>query len=122
MALHRIEFPPGVLGPRRIMAALASVFDDPDWIRRTELRLPYFGPVSVGLPNESSVSLPAFARDLSPGGIGLVHLMPIAPGEVTVALPLPSGKPVQLVTRILWCRDFGDGWYTSGGRFLDVAP
>ena len=120
MALHRLEFPLSALGPRRVMAALGNVFDDPDWIRRTEPRLPYFGPVTVGLPHEDSVSLPAFARDLSPGGIGLVHLMPIAPGQVTVALPLPSGRDVALVTQILWCRDFGDGWYTSGGRFLDV--
>lgn len=107
---------------RRVMAALASVLDDPQWIRRAELRLPYFGPVTVGLEADDSVALPAFARDLAPGGIGLVHLMPLALGRVLVRLPLPSGRTVALQTQILWCRDFGDGWYTSGGRFLDVAP
>ena len=26
-----------------------------------------------------------------------------------------------LRTQIIWCEDCGEGWYISGGRFLDVT-
>ena len=121
MIMFRLEHSPEMTGQRRVMAALASVLNDPQWVRRTERRLPYFGPVSVGLPDAPSVGHSAFARDLSPGGMGLVHLMPIAPGEVTITLALDNGRTLTLLAEILWCRDYDDGWYASGGRLIDVA-
>ena len=51
----------------------------------------------------------------------MVHIMPVEKGEVIVSLLLPSGATVKLLTEIVWCKDFGDGWYASGGRFLDVV-
>jgi hypothetical protein len=76
----------------------------------------------VGLPDVDYVSFSAFARDISPGGVGLVHLMPLDKGEVVIGLTLPSGKHLSLRTEICWCRDYGNGWYASGGRFLAVEP
>ena len=54
-------------------------------------------------------------------GIGLVHIMPLDRGEVIVRIPLRAGGTVAFRTQIVWCRNFGDGWYASGGRFLDVV-
>jgi hypothetical protein len=104
----------------RIFSALQELLDSPDWDRRTSRRISFFGPVTVGLPDVDYVTLSAFARDISPGGVGLVHLMPLQKGEVVIGLTVPSGKQVSLLTEICWCRDYGNGWYASGGRFLKV--
>jgi hypothetical protein len=105
---------------QRVLAALDEILDDL-CERRTEERIAYFAPVTVGLLESPQVGMPAFVRDLSLSGIGLVHLMPLKRGEVVVDLPLPRGSSVKLRTEILWCRDYEDGWYASGGRFLDVT-
>ena len=113
------ELPQGV-AQLRVRMALREIVVDRERERRAERRLPCFGPVTVSLPSDPEVALSAFARDVSPSGIGLVHLMPLDRGEVVVNFPLPSGKLVALQTELLWCRDYGNGWYASGGRFLDV--
>jgi hypothetical protein len=28
---------------------------------------------------------------------------------------------VRVRTRLLWCRQCGDGWYISGGKFLGIV-
>jgi hypothetical protein len=116
-----LDYRPSGVKRHRILATLGELLDD-RWERRGEQRLPYFGPVSVGLPAAPEVNFSAFARDLSLVGIGLIHLMPLDPGEVLVSLPLPSGRLVHLRTEILWCRDYNDGWFASGGQFQDVVP
>ena len=105
----------------RIAGALLGIIESPEWDRRSLRRIPYFGPVSLRLEGADSARLSAFARDLSTGGIGLVHLMPLENTEVVITLKLPSGQPIELLTQIRWCRSFGDGWYASGGEFLDVV-
>jgi hypothetical protein len=107
--------------PYEVTEALSEILNDPQWERRRENRVPFFGPVSVSLADASGASLSAFARDISLGGIGLVHLMPLPPGEVLIGVTLPSGRCISLRTYVAWCRDYGDGWYASGGRFLGVS-
>jgi hypothetical protein len=88
--------------------------------RRSAERTPFFGRAKIELDNRQYH--PAFTRDISAPGIGLLHRVPIDPGEITVHIPFPSGTLAQR-TLIVWCRDVGDGWYASGGRFLDaLAP
>lgn len=103
-----------------VIGALQEILESPEWDRRAVRRVPYFGPVIVGLKGDRSVNLSAFARDISPSGIGLVHLMPLDKGPVIIQLTMPTGNRVELLTEIRWCRDYGDGWYASGGLFLDV--
>jgi hypothetical protein len=116
-----LEFLPSGVARHRVVSALAEIFDE-RLDRRAEPRKSYFGPVTIALDGAPEVRLSAFARDLSPLGIGLVHIMPVQQGEVLVNLDLPSGSRISLRTEILWCKDFGDGWYASGGRFIDVYP
>lgn len=117
----QLESTPWVVAQYRILAALGEILRDPCQEQRRSPRLSFFGPVSLRLPGSADTQMSAFARDISPAGIGLVHLMPVAEIELIVALSLPSGRGVLLRTEILWCRDYGNGWYASGGRFVDVA-
>ena len=105
----------------QVLCALQELLESSEWDRRTTRRISYFGPVAVSLPDVDYVTLSAFARDVSASGLGMVHLMPIDKGEVVVSLTLPSGNRVSLLTEICWCRDYGNGWYASGGRFISVA-
>lgn len=118
--IQELEMPVEV-AQDRLNAALRELLHDPLWDRRGERRLPYFGPVTLTFPLDPQAPRSAFVRDLSPVGIGLVHLMPLEPGRMTVALPLPAGQDLILLAELSWCRDYGNGWYSSGGRLLDAV-
>jgi hypothetical protein len=114
---QELDFP--VSTQMRIEEALAEVFQG-EFESRKAPRICFFGPATISLPDSNSQLLSAFARDVSATGIGLVHLMPIDRGDVIVTLSLPSGRLVSLRTEILWCRNYDNGWYSSGGRFVHV--
>jgi hypothetical protein len=86
--------------------------------RRAEMRHPFFAPVDVRIDDTSHLS--AFSREISPLGIGLLHNEPLAPETVTLRLRGPGGTTLAVQTQILWCRPCGEGWYLSGGRFLQL--
>ena len=63
--------------------------------------------------------LSAFSRDVSEGGIGLLHDMPIG-GEYTITVQDAAGHEYDLTGEVLWCRPCGQGWYISGVRFCGI--
>lgn len=89
--------------------------------RRDADRAPCFRPVLIGLPGDGPPRFSAFTRDISPQSIGLLHVMPLARGEIVVRFPRPGAAPTDLQVRLEWCQDCGEGWYMSGGRLLSVA-
>jgi hypothetical protein len=119
MTSLRLEGGPKSEAKLRVRMALQELLGDQREARR-ERRLPYFGAATVTPAISPTVNLSAFVRDLSSGGIGLVHFMPLNVGEVVVTMQLSRGRSVQMVTEIVWCRDFADGWFASGGKFLDA--
>ena len=87
--------------------------------RRSEPRHPFFSPVSVTTCGGTKC-WSAFAREISRSGIGLLHNMPLEPSEVM--LTIGAGEAAtRFRTELIWCRPCGEGWYLSGGRFLDVV-
>ena len=87
--------------------------------RRNNGRYPYFQPVMIQL-KDSPELYSAFTRDVSLTGIGLLHWMPIQPQTITVMGKLTDGMDVRIGVRVVWCVPCGEGWYISGGRFLEV--
>jgi len=68
-------------------------------------------------------SFMAMTRDISPGGIGLVHTEPIDHGLLALQMSL-AGEKVNLVAKVRWWRALGP-YYYIGGEFvsrLDSFP
>jgi hypothetical protein len=97
---------------------VVEAHDDGTRDRRGEVRYPFFRPVTLSVDGRRHA---AFSREISAIGVGLLHNLELPPGEVEVSLPSKRGHTVRMRTRILWCRSCGEGWYISGGRFVDVV-
>jgi hypothetical protein len=104
----------------RVVQAVAEIFENPPE-RRSNERRPFFGPVTLAHESNCHVCVSAFAKDVSSLGIGLVHIMPLDPGALIARIELPSGESISFRVQIEWCKDYGDGWYASGGRLLDLV-
>lgn len=89
--------------------------------RRQTERHPFFYPVNVSLHRTGSPSFSAFSRDISAGGMGLLHNMPLELGAVVLTILSDAASPVRLAGEIMWCVPCGEGWYTSGVRFRHGA-
>jgi len=87
--------------------------------RRETDRHPFFRPVSVTPDNEKGNNYSAFSRDISLGGIGLLHNMPLDTVEATLTITGNSPEPHKIRAKIQWCQPAGEGWYISGVEFLD---
>jgi hypothetical protein len=97
-----------------VEAARAADFGD----RRADERYPFYRPVTILGENSDVRRFSAFSRDISAGGMGLVHNVPVVEGRVTLIIHTQSGEQVRLPGLIGWCRPCGEGWYMSGARFI----
>jgi hypothetical protein len=59
-------------------------------------------------------------RDISESGVGLVHEVPLEPGEYSIRIPRYDGPTVCARVRIVWCQSMMKHCYISGGPFVDV--
>jgi hypothetical protein len=92
-----------------------------DWERRTEKRVPFFQPVTITTEGDERRQFSCFSKDIFPTGMGLLHYAAIEPGEVVLTIPSKSSGQVRIRAEIVRCRPCGEGWYTSGARFISVA-
>jgi len=119
MRMLQLEGAPKTDSKLRVRMALRELLTDKREQRR-ERRIPYLASVSISPVGSPGEKFSAFVRDLSPSGIGLVHLKPLPTVEVVMTLGLTRGRTAAMVTQIVWCNEFEGGWFASGGRFLDV--
>ncbi len=85
---------------------------------RDTVRYSFFRPVVVHV---GSFSFSAFSREVSEIGIGLLHNVDLPQGPVDVCIPTDQEYSVRIRTDILWCSPIVEGWYISGGKFIDIA-
>ena len=85
--------------------------------RRLNQRHPFFRPVTITIGGAERTKIPAFSRDISPAGIGLFHNAPLEPQHVIVTIPRVADHPLNVPTKIVWCKACHHGWRLSGGRF-----
>ena len=109
----------------QIQQAVSHLLDDATAVtgeRRCETRETFFGPVTVVVEEDGQRrSYSCFSRDLSSRGMGLLHNMPLEPGQVLLTIRRESNE-VRFKSEISWCRPCGEGWYLSGAKLLAVLP
>ena len=96
---------------------LDKAIDDTQAAQRKERRYPFFRVATLEATVGACPPQPAFVRDISTTGIGLLHPRPLERGLVQVCLPARADQPLRLPVRVTWCRQAGADWYLSGGRF-----
>ncbi len=95
--------------------------------RRGERRYPYQQPIHltpVGADGRTPAgeSIVVTGKHLAEHGVGFFHQAPIPHRRMIASLRLPDGRWLGVLLELAWCRFTGEGWYESGGRFLNIVP
>lgn len=91
--------------------------------RRRENRYPFpylvhLTPVAADGFSPQGESLVVVGKHLSERGLGFYHLKPLPYRRMIVSLETASGQWLGFLIDLSWCRFTEQGWYESGGRFL----
>ncbi len=89
--------------------------------RRVHGRIAFFQPAYLSMA-DSDQMYSVFTRDVSRKGMGLLHNTPIEPQIVSLTVRCSNGAIAALKLDIDWCMACGEGWYISGGGFIDGEP
>ncbi len=90
--------------------------------RRRENRYPF--PYLVHLTPVDDALAPAgesvvvVGKHLSPCGVGFYHPKPISHRRMIVSFEAGQQSWLSFLIDVTWCRFTKQGWYESGGRFL----
>ena len=122
--MQRTTGPKVVSDPRQVSEHIEELLDEAmareQTDRRAEVRYPFFCHTHITLQDGLDRQFTAFSREISLSGVGLLHNMPLERQEVVIAFNRQDGAPIHLRAEIVWCRPCGEGWYLSGGKFLDA--
>jgi hypothetical protein len=66
-------------------------------------------------------ALVVVGKNLSEEGLGFYHQQPLPYRRAIITLEDNSGRSVSLLIDLSWCRFTRQGWYDSGGRFLEIV-
>lgn len=86
--------------------------------RRSQIRHPFFAPVSLRPDGAATTQLSAFSRDISFEGIGLLHNYSLERGERFEIHLRMLAQELRHLAEVDWCSAAGEGWYLSGWRFI----
>jgi len=96
--------------------------------RRSDQRYPYpylmrLTPMAPdGTPAESE-TIVVVGKHVSEHGLGFYHTRPLPYRRMVVSFETGNGSWLSFLIDLTWCRFTQQGWYESGGRFLQaVAP
>lgn len=86
--------------------------------RRSAECHPFFAQVMLVSVDHRAMRLSAYSREISVGGIGLLHVMPLKAGAIYEVRTEDSEFTFRQQAEAVWCRSAGHGWYLSGWRFV----
>jgi hypothetical protein len=92
--------------------------------RRRETRYPfpfliYLTPVGDDGITPCGESIVVVGKHVSERGLGFYHAKPLAYRRVVASLERPHDGWYAFLLDLRWCRFTRQGWYESGGRFLE---
>ena len=89
--------------------------------RRDRARKNFVRPIRLIFAHKENQMLTGFTRDLSHGGIGLIHKFDLQRGDyATVSINRLWDDPVTLRCKAAWCAKSENGWYQSGWEIVEV--
>lgn len=94
--------------------------------RREENRYPYpylihLTPVGKDGLTPEGEPVVAVGKHLSNRGMGFYHPRPLPYRRMIVSLEAVDGSYLAFLVDLAWCRFTRQGWYESGGRFLQAV-
>jgi hypothetical protein len=94
--------------------------------RRNEERYPYpkliyLTPLKQDDLAQAPIKLVVTGKHLSESGLGFYHQTPLPYRRVIASFEQPDGNWLGLIMDITWCRFTKEGWYESGGRFIELV-
>jgi len=95
--------------------------------RRFEQRFPYphllyLTPVDEEGLRPLGQRIVVVGKDLSESGLSFFHQQPLADRRMIASLESRGLEWVSFLVDLSWCRFTRQGWYFSGGRFLETRP
>ena len=112
----------------RVNGLLTSLYPrTPANERRCEQRYPFpylihLTPVAEDGIEPSGETVVVVGKHLSERGLGFYHPQPLPYRRMIVSLEVGNGAWMGFLIDLTWCRFTKQGWYESGGRFLQVVP
>jgi hypothetical protein len=93
--------------------------------RRHHARLPFpmlvrLTPVDPRTMQPIAEPITVVGKNLSEEGLGFYHQEPLPYRRAVITLEDNAGRSVSLLIDLSWCRFTRQGWYDSGGRFLEI--
>lgn len=95
--------------------------------RRRETRYPFpylvqLTPVGDDGRSPCGETIAVVGKHLSERGLGFYHPKPLPHRRMIAAIEVGEGQSLAFLIDLSWCRFTRQGWYESGGRFLDTVP
>lgn len=95
--------------------------------RRRDTRYPFpylvhLTPVGRDKTTPEGETIVVVGKHLSEGGLSFYHPKPLPHRRMIVSLQALGGEWMGFLIDLKWCRFTKQGWYESGGRFLDSVP
>jgi hypothetical protein len=78
----------------------------------------YLTPVGRDGVTPEGESVVVIGKHLSESGLGFYHQKPIPHRRMIASLETANGQWIGFLVDLSWCRFTRQGWYESGGRFL----
>ena len=94
--------------------------------RRREQRYPFpylvhLTPVDKNGVVHTDETVVVVGKHLSERGLGFYHRHPLPNRKMIVSIEVGSSSWLGFLIDLSWCRFTKQGWYESGGRFLQVV-
>ena len=118
------EEPPLQASVRKVLSTLSP--RDPRIERRGRRRYPYpylvhLTPVGDDGITPRGATVVVVGKHLSEQGLGFYHSGPLPYRRMIASLECSDGTRLGFLLDVTWCRFVKQGWYESGGRFLQPA-
>jgi hypothetical protein len=111
----------------QVWGLLGTLYPKNDIVeRRRETRYPFPYLVHLAPTGDDGVTpcgdgLVVVGKHISQLGLGFYHPKPLPYRRVIASLESGAGRWYAFLVDLSWCRFTRQGWYESGGRFLQTA-